>query len=63
MRVVYLPIAPWPLYDIAVTYIVWCMTYKRGVRGGGEGLALCNRPELRMQAGGIHAARARRVNP
>jgi len=25
----------WPLYDIAITNIVLCMAYKRGVGGGG----------------------------
>jgi len=26
-------LAHWPLHDIAITNIVWCMAYKRGVRG------------------------------
>jgi len=25
----------WPLHDIAITNIVWCTIYKRGVGGGG----------------------------
>jgi len=24
----------WPLHDIAITNIVWCMTYIRGLGGG-----------------------------
>jgi len=26
----------WPLHDIGITNIVWCMAYKRGVGGGGR---------------------------
>ena len=29
------PGAAWPLQDIAIANIVWCMAYKRGVGGGG----------------------------
>jgi len=25
----------WPLHDIAIANIVWCMTFKGGVGGGG----------------------------
>jgi len=27
---------PWPLYDIGITNIVWCMAYTREVGGGGR---------------------------
>ena len=29
--------AVWPLHDIPVSNIVWCLTFKRGVGGGGVG--------------------------
>jgi len=34
----------WPLHGIAITNVVWCMAYKRGV-GGGSYIAQwsCNR--------------------
>jgi len=28
-------VATWPLHDIAITNILWCMAYKRGFGGGG----------------------------
>jgi len=37
----------WPLHDIAIANIVWCIAYKRGVRTGGVycavvGQYICN---------------------
>jgi len=29
----------WPLHDISITSIVWCMTCQRGVGGGGAYIA------------------------
>jgi len=26
--------APWPLHDIVITNIVWCVAYKREIEGG-----------------------------
>jgi len=28
--------ADWPLHDIAMTNIEWCIAYQRGLGGGGE---------------------------
>ena len=33
--------APWPLHDIAIANIVWCMAY---IRGSGWGLYVAQQP-------------------
>ena len=37
----------WPSHDIAITNIVWCMAYKRGVGGGHR--IWCNRRAVVLQ--------------
>jgi len=49
--------ARWPLHDIAIANIVWCMAFKGGV-GGGACIAQwsCNSIELgyALQVGGVN---------
>jgi len=54
----YIYIYGWPLHEIVITNIIWCMAYKREVEGGGR-ILLNSRAIVLQQCG--QCSRAERM--